>query len=438
MPTEPSARPRWHGLDALRAAAMLLGILLHAAMSFTTVYSYVWAVQDTRRSVAADWIFHGIHSFRMPLFFLVSGFFARMVVARAGHREFLRRRWRRVGLPLLLGLATIMPATRWAYEFSSTVTERPAVNFLEPRFWSDREAYVAEQAAATAALSPEEAARRRNPRMGLLPEWTRFFALGQLWFLWYLMVFALAGPWLVRRGGRLLGERGRQGLDAAAVAALERPWGPLLLAAAGYPFMLLMFGLEIGTPLAMFVPFPFFMLVPEINLLGLYLVYFLAGWLVHRHAMRLAGPVRHAGLWLALGAGAFAAAFGWTDHFSRMPGTSGYWPVRFGSLALYSAATAFLSLGAVGAFQRWCSQESRLGRYVSDAAYWMYLAHLPVVFLMQAWVAKWPAPWGLKLLLVTALATAFCLATYQLGVRGRWLGRLLNEGPARPAAASAG
>jgi peptidoglycan/LPS O-acetylase OafA/YrhL len=424
-------RPRHHALDALRAAAMLLGIVLHAAISFTTVFSYVWAVQDRERSVVADWLFHGLHCFRMPLFFLVSGFFARMVVARAGHREFLRRRWRRVGVPLLLGLVTIMPATKWAEERARAHAGGPPVSLFEPRFWNDREAYVAEKV-AEAAANP---APPRVTAAPFLPAGLRFFALGQLWFLWYLLVFAVVGPALVRQGARLLGPRRRGRVDAAARAALTRAWGPLLLAAPAYPFMLLMFGLEIGTPFAVFVPFPFFMLVPEVNLLGLYLVYFLAGWLAHRHADLLGGPARWWAAWLAAGGAAFAAAYLMTDGLALAPSAPGYWRTRFAALAVYSVATAALSLGFLGLFQRCFPGESRAGRYVADAAYWMYLAHLPVVFLAQARVADWPAPWWLKMTLVSVLAAACCLVTYHFGVRGRWLGRLLNGAPARPPAA---
>ncbi|MFN0068364.1 MAG: acyltransferase family protein, partial [Limisphaerales bacterium] len=380
----PALRPRHHGLDALRAVAMLLGIVLHAAVSFTTVFSYVWSVQDRERSVVADWIFHGLHSFRMPLFFLVSGFFARMVVARAGHREFLRRRWRRVGLPLLLGLVTLLPATRWADEFSRARAGGPPVNFFEPRFWNDREAYIAEKT-TEAAVNPASA--QAPALLPFLPQWTRFFALGQLWFLWYLLVFAVVGPWLVGLGVRRLGPRVRGWLDAATQAALTRAWGPLLLAVPAYPFMLVMFGLEIGTPIAAFLPFPLFMLIPEVNLLGLYLVYFLAGWLVHRHAGLLHGPARWWAPWLAAGGAAFAAAFQMTDHLALQPSTPGYWRTRFVALAVYSVATAALSLGFLGLFQRCFNTESRTGRHVADAAYWMYLAHLPLIFLAQAWVA---------------------------------------------------
>jgi hypothetical protein len=43
-----------------------------------------------------------LHSFRMPLFFLISGFFANMMLAKYGLGKYLARRWWRIGAPLLV------------------------------------------------------------------------------------------------------------------------------------------------------------------------------------------------------------------------------------------------------------------------------------------------------------------------------------------------
>jgi hypothetical protein len=47
---------------------------------------------------------HWLHSFRMPLFFLISGFFAAMMLGRHGVLKYLGRRWWRVGMPLLVSI----------------------------------------------------------------------------------------------------------------------------------------------------------------------------------------------------------------------------------------------------------------------------------------------------------------------------------------------
>jgi len=80
-PEVSSSNPRRHDLDALRAFAMLLGILLHGALAFMP---FPWVVQDTQKTPVAGLIVAVIHGFRMPLFFLMSGFFTAMLRQKRG------------------------------------------------------------------------------------------------------------------------------------------------------------------------------------------------------------------------------------------------------------------------------------------------------------------------------------------------------------------
>lgn len=101
---------RRHDLDALRAIAMLLGIALHAALSYSDV---PWVVQDSQKNEVFGLFFVAVHGFRMPLFFLVSGFFTAMLWRKRGLNVLIRHRAKRILLPCLLGLLTIIPAMAW-------------------------------------------------------------------------------------------------------------------------------------------------------------------------------------------------------------------------------------------------------------------------------------------------------------------------------------
>lgn len=102
---------RRHDLDALRAAAMLLGIAYHAALSFAA--GFPWLVQDVSQSRGLHLFQAASHGFRMPLFFLLSGFFTAMMWRKRGLKALLHQRFRRVFLPCMLGLVTVVPAMIW-------------------------------------------------------------------------------------------------------------------------------------------------------------------------------------------------------------------------------------------------------------------------------------------------------------------------------------
>lgn len=72
--TNPAAR-RYHSLDALRAAMMLLGIVLHSAASYVAgPMGAAWPYKDAQTSGVFNLTVFFIHIFRMPVFFVAAGF----------------------------------------------------------------------------------------------------------------------------------------------------------------------------------------------------------------------------------------------------------------------------------------------------------------------------------------------------------------------------
>jgi peptidoglycan/LPS O-acetylase OafA/YrhL len=160
IPTSPNARAgasRRTDLDALRSFAMLLGVALHAAMSFVPV---PWPVHDAERSDMLLLLIGAVHGFRMPLFFLLSGYFTMLVSSRRGLASLLAQRFMRIFLPLAIATLTIVPLDTLieGYALRTNRPEPALVDLLS-----------GDAAAVRRRLEPAEAVDRRDAFWGLTP-----------------------------------------------------------------------------------------------------------------------------------------------------------------------------------------------------------------------------------------------------------------------------
>jgi hypothetical protein len=105
---------------------------------------------------------------------------------------------------------------------------------------------------------------------------------------------------------------------------------------------------------------------------------------------------------------------------------------RPSSVVLQVVYVWLMTFGLMGLFRSSFAGESKAMRYISDSAYWLYVAHLPLIMVAQSVVQSWPLPAIAKLAVVCAVTTAMLLASYQLFVRYTSLGTLLNGPRIRP------
>ena len=95
---------RYHNLDFLRAFAMMMGLVMHAPLLFWQPdFAKVFGIENI--APAEEWINiigRYINNWRMPLFFLLSGFFSILIIKRKGTSQFIRDRLVRVGLTCLV------------------------------------------------------------------------------------------------------------------------------------------------------------------------------------------------------------------------------------------------------------------------------------------------------------------------------------------------
>ena len=94
---------RLHSLDFLRAFALLMGVLLHVLMLFLEPFD------GSEPRLGASIMFIWIHTWRMPLFMLLAGFFTALSLSKRDVGNYALNRLIRLGVPILL-LWAVIPA----------------------------------------------------------------------------------------------------------------------------------------------------------------------------------------------------------------------------------------------------------------------------------------------------------------------------------------
>ena len=383
--TRPSER--LHGLDALRGTALLLGVVLHASMSYFPVT--IWIVPDTDNSPVASAIFFAIHLFRMTSFFLIAGLFAHMMLNRRGTFGFIKDRLIRIAGPL---------AT----------------------FWTPVLAAIIAGLVWMAAIRNGGSIPTDGPPPPPLTLET--FPLTHLWFLWVLLILYVA--MLVLRAPFAMADRdGGWGRFVDRITgALIGPWTPALMAA---PLAIAFWLAPNWTPF-FGIPTPDTGLVPNPVALTAFGTAFGLGFLLDRRRDLL---VRIERLWpvftvVALGVGTAAMVMVGGPVPELAPVTD---PELKAPLAAVMALAVFASTFAVLSLAlRFASGHSAIRRYLADASYWVYIVHLPLVMVGQILVVNETWPWFVKFGVVVGGTMAISLLTYELLVRHSFVGRWLN------------
>jgi hypothetical protein len=133
----------------------------------------------------------------------------------------------------------------------------------------------------------------------------------------------------------------------------------------------------------------------------------------------------------ALGCVAFAAAGAVSGAFAPKTTMPHYWLIRLGGYCLYSVASAYLAWGFLGFFQRYLDRPTRVGRYLADTAFWVYLAHQELLGPAVHWLAPLHLYWWAQALLASLMATAAALGLFEILIRPTPLNHLFGAASPR-------
>ncbi|MES2071699.1 MAG: acyltransferase family protein [Pseudomonadota bacterium] len=374
---------RLYALDNLRAAVMWLGIVLHVSLNHLTATNTSAPWHDRATSVVADLTLLFIHAFRMPVFFILAGFFVAMLVEQRGYAGMLKHRLRRIGLPFLIF---------WLPLVAGTIV----LVML----------YVHMMVYGTPGFDPT-----------IMPHDSSHPAINtmHMWFLYYLLWFCALTA-LLGRLGKFLPDAVKTAVSRAWHTLATHWWGFLVLA---IPLGLLGELTKIGLVQASGSFMPHF---DEIIQNGIFFAF--GCYLYPYRETVLQRYAKSCWLYAAAGMFFFIVFLGLSKRFQGNPEAIPY--IKDWLAFSYGCASWLWSFALIGAFLRYLPTQNRLLRYLSDSSYWVYLVHM--LGTIGFGVLLYNAPFNAltKMLINISATTATCLLTYQLLVRYTAIGTLLN------------
>jgi glucans biosynthesis protein C len=388
LPTPPAANAgRLYYMDAARGTMMLLGVFFHAAL-FYSPENHQWVVQGNDTRASFYYLHELIFSFRMPVFFMISGYFCPLVLEKFGANDFLANKARRIGVPLISAAVLINTAQSYLLHVQRH-GHLPIGDYLgSAAYWET---------------------------------WTNGEWVWHLWFLVNLLVYFLVAYLFARLAGLgfadrvttgLTGFRATRGLPQVGLI-LPLPLCNLTIDAAAY----LLPWTQERVPLG----------IISLHTVLQYVPYFVFGAICYYRESLFR---RFTGLhWLSvlIWACAFAAYVHLPDRPDELPMLVLRRYVAF--VLAWLGASIVLRL-----FQVLIKSSSRLATVGVDASYTTYLFHhllvlaLGLGFMRLVW-----NPYLEYVLMVTITTVATLFIHYVLVARSRWLSMMFNgTGPRKP------
>lgn len=378
----PHKTERIHSLDALRAIMMLLGLVLHSAMTYMDFPSGAWSLKDPNNThVINDFLVFFIHIFRMPIFFVVAGFFGALLFYERRPRVMIQNRVSRIVFPFIVFLFLLYPITLFSFNYTSAVF-----------------------------------AGQTDPMQSALGSFTDFASVlpkrtFHLWFLYYLIWFTAIttiAAFILKHANRLT-----QIINDIFSWIIKRPVARVLFFSGLIFLVLKMLDTAMVDASVSFIPNP--------ETFIYFWIFYLTGWLLYKSKQYLNTFKQYdwASVILAF---ILAIAQGLVILILKLePNGNSNILILFSSVIL-----SLLLFGITGLFIRYYSSHSFRMRYISDSSYWVYLIHLPLTAILPAFIWKLPLPAVIKFLLVLLVTTTICFVTYHYLVRNTFIGKFLN------------
>lgn len=374
---EKQKTERLHALDSLRAIMMLLGIVLHSALTYMIFKAdNAWSIKDPNSThLLMDYFVFIIHNFRMQTFFFVAGFFGAMLFYERSPKSMIKNRFNRIVLPLLVFTLLVVPIIQFAFSYAESV-------------FSDSIDALSETLADFETLT------------SWLPTY-----FSHLWFLYYLVYLTLIAVFLAILVRKI--PKATFYISIIFSWVIQKPILRVIIFAS-LTYLIFLFMGSADVPVSNSYK-------PNINTLIYFLFFYLSGWLLFKSKHLLDCLKQLDRACVLVGVVIFSIAVAMLDSLSFQM-----------NILVRSIIVWLFIFGITGLFLRYASHYSARMRYIADASYWIYLIHLPLTIFIPVLIVDWQLHAILKFVFVVTLTSLICFATYHYFVRSTFIGQFLN------------
>ena len=373
-------------MDNLRAIALLVGILFHTAMAYSPMSGNIWPAANQEQSITLDFAALFPHMFRMPLFFLISGFFAHMLLEKRGLNGFIKNRLVRIFIPLAVFLPLIALSLVGGILWAIEVVEHPSP--------------VLEMMAAV-LIDPEN---NESP----LP-----LSTGHLWFLYNLLMFCglLALIWKVKLA------------NSRWLSSLATPKFVVFI----LPLLLIPALSSVAKP---YPPPDSFS--PELWSFGFFGIFFLLGFTLYSKQSLLDELKPYAPFLCVISIALYSYSFLQIKDVSMTIVSVYEREFSWSKLPLAGAeafVSVYMTVWCLVIGKQYLNRKNKLLRIISKSSYWVYIVHLPILLMIQYSMMNIELGIGIEYLIGSLGTLAIGLASYYIFVKPTPIGWILNGKP---------
>ena len=342
----------------MRAVMLFLLIVLHSGVSFIVIEVDTWFYYDSSNHILFDGVLGFIHAIRIPSFFIVSGYLIEQMLHNRSKRKVLSKRFRRIFIPLMIVVFTLCPIVNGLFALLNGFPNGFSFSTMFPR-----------------------------------GEYIHFlFNTSYVWFLYYLFLYNIFHVLLYK-------------LKALPfIVNINIVWRicALLLVISG---VLILYEKE-----ALYGDYG---LIPAMYSLGGYFLFYLFGVSIRLQNDDLLKIRSFAPHFLFIGATCISVYFILKYREMLNPSHTFQLPIAI----VYTLSSVFLALSFIGFTLSFYTKQNKWVKYISDASYFIYLIHFPILLCFLWLLSSVNLNPFLKFLLILCPTLALCLLMNRLWLK---------------------